>query len=116
MKLPVFPFLTGGFIVGGAKFIADRASPLWASLVGSTPNDIVTAYFLKNDTEKKKYLVGYVIQSIMFFAITVLLYLLLKHSKINANLLLVLGIILWLGVSIVIIKYTKPLINKHFKN
>ena len=53
IKAPIYPFLTGGLIVGGAKFVSDIASPLWASLLGAIPNDMVTPYFLEKDSDKK---------------------------------------------------------------
>ena len=51
IKAPIYPFLTGGLIVGGAKFVSDIASPLWASLLGAIPNDMVTPYFLEKDSD-----------------------------------------------------------------
>lgn len=115
MEEYIASFFTGGIIVGGAKYIAKRASPLWASLLGSTPNDIFTPYFLDGEKMKKEYIVGYIFQSIVFICLTVSLYLLLKYTTIDANLLIGASIIIWLGLSIVLIKFTKPLIKKHFQ-
>ena len=53
IKVPIYPFLTGGLIVGGAKFVSEIANPLWASLLGAIPNDMITPYFLDTDATRK---------------------------------------------------------------
>jgi hypothetical protein len=57
IKAPIYPFLTGGLLVGGTKLVSDIASPLWASLLGAIPNDMITPYFLDTDSDKKIYIV-----------------------------------------------------------
>jgi len=115
MEEYIASFLTGGIIVGGAKYVAQRSSPLWASLLGSTPNDIFTPYFLDGENMKKEYIIGYIFQSVVFICLTVSLYFLLKYTSINADLLIGTSIIIWLGLSVILIKYTKPLIKQHFQ-
>lgn len=114
IKAPIYPFLTGGLLVGGTKLVSDIASPLWASLLGAIPNDMITPYFLDTDADKKIYIVGYLLQSTIFIFVTIALYLLLRFTKINHNLLVLLAILVWFISSLCLVRYTKPYINQYF--
>lgn len=114
IKAPIYPFLTGGLIVGGAKFVSDIASPLWASLLGAIPNDMVTPYFLEKDSDKKIYITGYLLQSIIFIIVTISIYLLLKYTKINHDVIVTLGIIIWFVCSFYLVRFTKPYVKDYF--
>ena len=114
IKPPIYPFLTGGLIVGGAKFVSDISSPLWASLLGAIPNDMITPYFLKTDSDQKIYITGYVLQSIIFIIVTISIYLLLKYTKINQNVIIALGMIAWFVCSLYLVRFTKPYVKDYF--
>jgi len=114
IKAPIYPFLTGGLIVGGVKLVSDIASPLWSALLGAVPNDMITPYFLDTDTDKKIYIVGYLLQSTIFIFVTIALYLLLRFTKINHNLLVLLAILVWFTGSFYLLRYTKPYVKQYF--
>ena len=114
IKAPIYPFLTGGLLVGGTKLVSDIASPLWASLLGAIPNDMITPYFLDTDSDKKIYIVGYLLQSTIFICVTIALYLLLIFTKIDHNLLILLSIITWFICSFYLVRYSKPYVKNYF--
>jgi len=114
IKVPIYPFLTGGLIVGGAKFVSEIANPLWASLLGAIPNDMITPYFLDTDANKKIYIIGYILQSIIFIFVIASLYLLLRFTKINPDLLILLAIITWFICSFYLVRSTKSYIEHYF--
>ena len=89
-------FLTGGIIIGGAKYISTKVSAVWAALLGGAPTGIISAFFLKNSEEIKKFYYGYFIQSVVLIFLLIILNILIKTTNVPINVLASGIIILWL--------------------
>ncbi len=96
-------FLIGGTLIGLSKYISINYSSVWASLFGGAPTGVVSAFFIPQN-KVKDFLNGYIIQSFVLILDIILLNLAIKYTSIPINILNIVVILLWLFVSIAIIK------------
>ena len=63
----VKPFLIGGSVIAGSKFVSKYASPALAPLIGGMPTGIIATYFMDDDKSKTEYYNGYAYSSFLLF-------------------------------------------------
>ena len=96
------PFLVGGTVIAGSKFLAHYTTPAVASLLGGLPTGIITAFFLA-DEKKTNYFNGYRFHSFILWLATIFIYYMLAHTKYNRDSVLVGGLAAWALISYVIL-------------
>jgi|ETNvirenome_6_85_1030632.scaffolds.fasta_scaffold01823_4 H+/Cl- antiporter ClcA len=107
MNKTIQAFLTGAFIIGGAKYISIHIGSMWAALLGGLPAGLIAAFFLKNNSFIRKFLNGYFIQTIVMTLIVYCLILpLVFLTKVDINVIAFCALLLWAFVSVLMIKYS----------
>jgi len=100
------PFLIGGSVIAGSKFVAKYSSPALAPIVGGMPTGIIASFFLENNQDKKKFYDGYFYTAILLGLAIVVIDTILNYDKnMNVNLISILGILLWAVASYVTINH-----------
>ena len=89
------PFLIGGSVIAGSKFVADNGPPQLAPLIGGMPTGIVASYFLANDDNRRKYFDGYVYSSFTLFIAILTIYKLDNKTSIHVNIISGIALVLW---------------------
>ena len=98
-------FIAGGLVIGGAKYVSEHVSPMWAALLGGLPTGIMTAMFLDMDPEDtKKYYRGYILQSVILTTLIIVANVLLWKTSLNPTVVIVASLLIWFVVSLVVIK------------
>ena len=99
------PFLIGGTIIAGAKYISTKVNPAYAAMVAGMPSGIIASYFLSDDAVRRKFYGGYAIADIIV-AIVVGGVSILTHYKrdISVNHISFIGYIIWLVLTFLSIK------------
>lgn len=96
------PFLIGGTVIAGCKFLAHYTTPAVASLIGGLPTGILTAFFLA-DKKKGDYFDGYRFHSFILWLSTIFIYYMLADTKYNRNYILAGGLVAWAVISYIIL-------------
>lgn len=89
------PFLIGGAVIAGSKFVSDNGPPQLAPLIGGMPTGIVASYFLANDSDRRKYFDGYVYSSFTLFIAILTIYILQKKTSIHVNIISGIALVVW---------------------
>ena len=98
-------FVAGGLVIGGAKYVSQHVSPMWAALLGGLPTGIMTAMFLDmSPGDTKKYYRGYILQSVILTTLIIVSNVLLWKTTLNPTMVIVASLIIWFVVSVVVIK------------
>jgi hypothetical protein len=84
------PFLVGGAVIAGSKFVADNGPPQLAPLIGGMPTGIIASYFLANDAARKK-----VFSSFTLFIAILTIYILDNKTSIHVNIISGVALVLW---------------------
>ena len=61
------PFLLGGSIIAGTKYMSTFMNPSLAPIIGGMPTGIIASFFLSKQTEKRAFFSGYVYTSFLLF-------------------------------------------------
>ncbi len=112
------PFLLGGSIIAGTKFVSTRISPALAPLIGGMPTGILASYFLSTRQAKSNFFWGYSYSSFILFLTIVAIHIVSVHTKLNIDIISILGLILWgiLSYFIVVKATKKTVVKKISKN
>jgi len=103
------PFLIGGAVIAGSKFVSDNGPPQLAPLIGGMPTGIVASYFLANDNNRRKYFNGYVYSSFTLFIAIFTIYILDNKTSINVNIISSIALVVWAIISYFVINtFIKP--------
>jgi hypothetical protein len=103
------PFLIGGSVIAGSKFVADYGPPQLAPLIGGMPTGVIATYFLANDAARKKYFDGYIYSSFTLFIAILAIYILQKNTSININIISSMTLVFWAIISYFVINtFVKP--------
>lgn len=102
------PFIIGGIVISGSKFISKFLAPEFSPLVGGIPTGIIATYFLNKDSEKIKYYNGYVYSSIILALSVFIIDYICNNTKWDVNVISTIGLVLWGIVSYFVINYFKP--------
>lgn len=99
------PFLIGGLVISGSKFVSTFASPEIAPLIGGAPTGIIASYFLQNDDARRKFFSGYSVSApILALAIVIINYMLNMFPEVNTNIISTLGLFIWAIVSYLVVE------------
>jgi hypothetical protein len=101
------PFIIGGLVISGSKFISKFVAPEFSPLVGGLPTGIIASFFLNKDSEKIKYYNGYVYSSIILALSVFIIDYICNNTKWSVNIVSVIGLFLWAISSYFIINYFK---------
>jgi len=94
------PFLLGGSIVAGSKWLSTMVDPAYAAMVAGMPTGIIASFFLANDSQKRQFYKGYGISdAIVAITINVIALLTVRWSSVPVNAFSAVGYILWLILS-----------------
>ena len=103
------PFIIGGSIIAGAKYLSDISSPSFAPIIGGIPTGIIVLFFLSGQNEKREYLAGYLYSSILL-SITIISinYIIINNKQWNVEIISIIAFFLWGILSFFIIEYFIP--------
>ena len=100
------PFLIGGSLIAGSKYISHFVAPEYSPLIGGLPTGIIASFFILNNSSKQKYYKGYLISSIMITISIIFINIMSKKFPImHVNKLSIMAILLWVIISFFIIRY-----------
>ena len=105
------PFLIGGSIIVGSKFVASYANPTLAPLIGGMPTGIIASYFLSSQHKKKQYFNGYVYSSFVLFLAILFIHLTSNKTNINIDIISAFGLVVWGFISFVVIQDRNTILN-----
>ena len=99
------PFLLGGTIVAGSKWLSTMVDPAYAAMVAGMPTGIIASFFLANDSDKRQFYKGYGISdAVVAVTINIIALLTVRLTSVSVNTFSIVGYILWLAISFVGIK------------
>ena len=98
----VKPFLIGGTVIAGSKFLSNYTTPAVASLLAGLPTGIITAFFLA-DNKKTNFFDGYRFHSFILWLAIMMIYYMLAHTKYNKEYILAGGLITWGVISFIVL-------------
>lgn len=99
----VKPFLIGGSVIAGSKFVSKYASPALAPLIGGMPTGIIATYFMDSDKDKIKYYNGYVYSSFLLFIAILCCHLWSSNTNTPVNIISTVSILVWAVLSYIVI-------------
>lgn len=99
------PFLIGGSVIAGSKYVSKFVSPALAPLVGGMPTGIIATFFLDNDEQKRKYYDGYAYSSFILFLAILLIHMWSRHSKLDVNIISGVSLLVWAIMSYFIVNF-----------
>ena len=97
------PFLIGGSVIAGSKYVSTFASPALAPLIGGMPTGIIAALFLTSDKDRKKYYDGYVYSAFTLFLSVLFIHLMSVHTKFDIIPVSMFALILWAALSYMVV-------------
>jgi len=90
------PFLLGGGIIAGAKYLSTKVDPAYAPLLSGAPTGIITTFFLLNQKVQNEYYRGYIVTSTILTIAVISIYLGTVYLKsVSTNVVAVFGLIIW---------------------
>ena len=101
----ITPFIIGGSVISGSKFLSSYMTPAIGSLVGGMPTGIISSFFIGNDNAKRDYYEGYVYHSFILFLSVLGIHLMSIHSAISMNVISGVGFILWAIISYLLLNF-----------
>lgn len=99
----VKPFLIGGSVIAGSKFVSKYASPALAPLIGGMPTGIIATYFMDSDKDKAMYYKGYAYSSFLLFIAVLCCHLWSANSKTPVNIISTVCILIWAVLSYIVV-------------
>jgi hypothetical protein len=99
----VKPFLIGGSVIAGSKFVSKYASPALAPLIGGMPTGIIATYFMDTDKAKTEYYHGYAYSSFLLFVAILTCHLWSTNSNTPVNIISTVCILIWAVLSYFVI-------------
>ena len=99
----VKPFLIGGSVIAGSKFVSKYASPALAPLIGGMPTGIIATYFMDTDKAKTEYYHGYAYSSFLLFVAILTSHLWSTNSNTPVNIISTVCIVIWAVLSYFVI-------------
>ena len=99
------PFLIGGSIIAGTKYISRFVNPALAPIIGGMPTGIIASFFLPKQKEKSKFFSGYVYTSFLLFLTIMFIHQMSIHTKLNINIISSIGILVWAILSYFTVHY-----------
>lgn len=104
----VKPFLIGGSVIAGSKYVSTYFSPALAPLIGGMPTGIIASMFLASEAEKRKYFDGYIYSSFTLFLTILFVHQMVSRTKLQIDLISIVALILWGVISYIIVnKFVK---------
>jgi hypothetical protein len=97
------PFLIGGSVIAGSKYVSTLVNPALAPLVGGMPTGIIASFFLSSSTEKKKFYTGYVYSSFILFLAILFIHKVSDVTSYSVDMISTAAILLWAAISYVAI-------------
>ena len=108
MSAYIQPFLIGGSVVAGAKYVSQIVNPAYAGLVSGMPMGLIASFFMANDKVRKKFYGGYMVTDIVTALAIAILYILTRvMPKTPVNYISGVGYVIWLIISFLSITYLK---------
>jgi hypothetical protein len=96
----VEPFLLGGSIIAGSKWVSKMVDPAYAAMVAGMPTGIIASFFLANDSDKRQFYKGYGISdAIVAIAVNVIALIAARWTDVPVNVFSVAGYFIWLTLS-----------------
>tara|TARA_B100002051_G_scaffold255060_1_gene270341 strand:+ start:2067 stop:2516 length:450 start_codon:yes stop_codon:yes gene_type:complete len=99
----VKPFVVGGGVITAGKYLSQFVDPAIAPLVGGLPTGVIASFFLANDKARKGYYNGYVYSSFVLFFVIVLIHLAGEYTNLAMDLVSLVGLLVWGGISYFVI-------------
>tara|TARA_A200000113_G_scaffold224603_1_gene242914 strand:+ start:1081 stop:1431 length:351 start_codon:yes stop_codon:yes gene_type:complete len=99
----VKPFLIGGSVIAGSKFVSKYASPALAPLIGGMPTGIIATYFMDTDKAKTEYYNGYAYSSFLLFVAILCCHLWSANSNTPVNIISTVCILIWAVLSYIVV-------------
>ena len=99
------PFLLGGSIIAGTKYMSTFISPALAPIIGGMPTGIIASFFLYKQSEKREFFSGYVYTSFLLFLSIVFIHLMSIYTTLNVNIISSIGLIVWAILSYITVNY-----------
>jgi hypothetical protein len=103
------PFLIGGSVIAGSKYVASYVNPSLAPLIGGMPTGIIASYFLTSNKQKREFFGGYVYSSFVLFLAILFIHLTSISTNINVNMISTFGLIVWGIISYIVIQHKQML-------
>ena len=103
------PFLIGGSVIAGSKFVSKVASPALAPIVGGMPTGIIASYFLTTNAEKRDYFSGYFISAILLAIAILFIHIVsMFYKDLHIDIVSTLALLFWCILSYFSIEYFIP--------
>ena len=99
----VKPFLIGGSVIAGSKFVSKYASPALAPLIGGMPTGIIATFFMDTDKAKTEYYHGYAYSSFLLFIAILCCHLWSANSNTPVNIISTVCILIWAVLSYIVV-------------
>ena len=99
----VKPFVIGGGVITAGKYLSQFVDPAIAPLVGGLPTGVLASFFLSSDKARKGYYSGYVYSSFVLFFVIVLIHLAGEYTNIAMDIVSLIGLLVWGGISYFVI-------------
>jgi len=99
------PFLLGGSIIAGTKYVSTFMNPSLAPIIGGMPTGIIASFFLAKQTEKRSFFASYVYTSFLLFLAILFIHQLSIHTNINIDIISSIGIVVWGILSYFTVEY-----------
>ena len=99
------PFLIGGSVIAGSKFVSKYASPALAPLVGGLPTGIIATFFMDTDKSKRLYYTGYAYSSFLLFIAVLICHLWSSNTQTSVNIISSICILVWAILSYLVINF-----------
>jgi hypothetical protein len=91
----VKPFVIGGSIIAGTKYVSTFISPALAPIIGGMPTGIIASFFLSKQNEKREFFSGYVYTSFLLFLTILFIHLMSIHTKLNVDAISSIALVVW---------------------
>ena len=103
------PFLIGGIVIAGSKFVSKFASPSLSPIIGGMPTGIIASLFLKSQNDKRAYFSGYYYSSILLaLAIAWIHFTSITYKEWNVDVISAVALGMWAFLSYFAINYFIP--------
>jgi hypothetical protein len=97
------PFLIGGSVIAGSKYVSTLVNPALAPLVGGMPTGIIASFFLSSNKEKKKFYTGYAYSSLVLFFSVLFIHKVSDVTSYSIDMISIAALFLWAAISYVVI-------------
>lgn len=102
----VKPFLLGGGIIAGAKYLSTKVDPAYAPLLSGAPTGIITTFFLLNQKDQNEYYRGYIVTSaVLTIAVFAIYFGTVYFKGISTNKIASFGLVIWAVLAFIGVKF-----------